>query len=88
MNKNERWYLIESGESSDMTITAHPSYDAANQVMKNAYQNYAFDPKDYGNDGDCYITSHSAYVDSPVDGWQRHWLIVSDSDLADLAIKA
>lgn len=74
----EKHFLIITGEGGESNIRAFESYKSAYFAMKSDYSNYEFDPSSY--EGDCWITDDEAYVDAP-DGWQRHWIITSFSEL-------
>ena len=50
--------------------------------MKSEYENFEFDNSEFG-DGTAWIESDRAFTDSPVDGWQRHWCIVSAEELTE-----
>ena len=75
----EKFFLITTGEGGESNIRAFESYKSAYFAMKSDYSNYEFEPSGY--EGDCWITDNEAYVDSPEDGWQRHWIITSFSEL-------
>lgn len=79
----EKWFLFSTAEGSDTSIKAFKSYKSAYRAMKKDYKNYGFDPTENGY-GDSWISHREAYVDSPYDGWQRHWLIISLQELQDM----
>ena len=84
--KPNKWFLITTGESSDVAITAYSNYADAKSEMHKQYNLYKFDTSDE-SDGTCWIGGKNAYVDSPYDGWQRHWMIIDINTLADMDIE-
>lgn len=83
---NEKHFLITTGEGGDHSIRAFKSYKSAYNAMKRAYKQYEFDTSELGY-GTCYITDKDAYVDSPDDGWQRHWIITTLTELDSIKIR-
>lgn len=75
------YYLIASGEGS-VTIKKFKTHEDAYNQMKSEYENFEFDNSEFG-DGTAWIESDRAFTDSPVDGWQRHWCIVSVEELTE-----
>lgn len=75
----EKYFLISTGEGGESNIRAFESYKSAYHAMKSEYSEHEFDCNGY--EGDCWITDTEAYVDSPEDGWQRHWIITSFEEL-------
>lgn len=73
---NDTWYVIYSGEGNT-NIKKFNTYHAAYAHMLDQYNDYKFDLTDYDNEGTCRIDTDSAFIDSPEDGWQRHWLITN-----------
>lgn len=76
----EKYFLISTSEGGGSDIRAFESYKSAYHAMKQEYLEYEFNTSEYGY-GVCWITDNEAYVDSPDDGWQRHWLITSFEEL-------
>lgn len=77
---NETWFVISTQEGS-VDYKPYKSYKSAYDAMKKEYEYCSFDPNDYDGEGICEIDDYTAYVDSPEDGYQRHWAIINASEL-------
>lgn len=85
-SKGQTWFLITTSESV-VKFTPYGSYTEALATMKAEYNKYKFDPEKYDGKGRCFIQTHRAYIDSPVDGCQRHWCVVSMDNFKMMANK-
>ena len=78
--RQKQWLLIEAAEGR-ISITKAASYKEVFDAMRNYFRSCDFDIKCYPGEGSCWINRRAAYVDSPVDGWERSWRVAEIQEI-------